>query len=94
VDTSVGIDEQLHTNAGMSVFPNPATGSAFLNTGNAFPGFATLTLTDLAGREVRHLTDLRPASDYKLDLSGLKAGVYLVRLQNNQSLQVKKLIVK
>lgn len=94
VDTSVGIEEHLYSNAGMIVFPNPANGSALLNTGNAFSGFATLTLTDLAGREVRHLINLRPASDYKLDLRGLKAGVYLVRLQNEQTLQVKKLIVK
>ena len=94
VDTSVGIGEHLQTNAGMTVFPNPANGSALLNTGNAFRGSATLTLTDLAGREVRQLTSIRPASDIRLDLSGLKAGVYLVRLQSEQVLQVKKLIVK
>ncbi|MDO7874904.1 T9SS type A sorting domain-containing protein [Hymenobacter sp. ASUV-10] len=73
----------------LSVYPNPASTIATIET--AMP--TRLTLLDLTGRTLRH--DAATQRRHSLDLSGLAAGMYLVRAEaENGQLAVQRLVVK
>ncbi len=67
---------------GINVFPNPATDWLMLAPSPSLPGETIFgTLQDMTGRSWRHWQ--WPAADnYRLDLSGIPAGVYQVRLRS------------
>jgi hypothetical protein len=71
-------------NSGLVVFPNPVTSIAEIQFGAVDPGRAKLEIVDMLGRVVRSDISLleRRGDDVRaLDLAGLTAGVYLLRLQ-------------
>jgi hypothetical protein len=63
-----------------TVAPNPATGSLYVTPPAGGSGWK-LSLCDLLGRELRTREDLRASEPARLDLTGLDAGIYLVRLE-------------
>ena len=81
----------------LSVFPNPATGTTNVRYASSFPIQATLQLTDLLGRDVYQQT-LRSASadalTLPLDLKGLTAGVYFLKLVDGGAVFSRKLVIQ
>ncbi|SNC60353.1 Por secretion system C-terminal sorting domain-containing protein [Hymenobacter gelipurpurascens] len=81
---------------GLEVFPNPITGSTahlrLLDANSA--GLYTVRVESLLGaRLLEKQLRLQPAQDAALDLSGLPAGLYVLRLQNaNGQTAVRRLI--
>ncbi|TGE17783.1 FG-GAP-like repeat-containing protein [Hymenobacter elongatus] len=73
----------------MSVFPNPATSTATIET----PRPTRLTVLDVLGRPVR--TEAGASARHTLDVRGLAAGIYLVRAEaaDGQS-GVRRLVVQ
>ena len=73
----------------MQVYPNPAATAATVETASP----TRLTLLDLTGRRVR--TEPALARTHALDLSGLAAGVYLVRAESADGhTGVQRLVVR
>lgn len=73
----------------VEVYPNPASGSLVLETGDDSPVRATLM--DLGGRELMTV-DLR--STATLDVSHLPSGPYLLRLTTPTATTVRKLVIQ
>lgn len=67
--------------AGSSLYPNPAHATAIVQL-PPLPGTATLILTDALGRTVRTTTVALPPAGlrHELDLAGLPAGLYALRV--------------
>ncbi|MCC3154878.1 T9SS type A sorting domain-containing protein [Hymenobacter sp. BT770] len=82
---------------GVSVFPNPAHIKATVLV-PAVPGAtsATLTVLDALGRSVRTQIAAISASDrqVELDLTGLPAGLYAVRLTSGSRTDTRRLVVE
>ena len=78
----------------IAVFPNPTTGLTTVEVSGSVMNDATIELYDLTGR--RLFMEKMTASDYFaesfLDLSGMNAGTYLVRIITNQRVYTKELI--
>ncbi|EDM43406.1 putative surface layer protein [unidentified eubacterium SCB49] len=70
----------------IKVFPNPATGSFYLNTTET----VAVTLYTITGQKVLETT----SSNQAISLEGVKAGIYVVQLENNGSTSTQKLIVE
>ncbi|MDQ3110025.1 MAG: T9SS type A sorting domain-containing protein [Bacteroidota bacterium] len=80
VDICMGIDPGT-TNAGVTLYPNPATDRAMVQW-PAAADVQLVTLTDATGRVLQTLTP--DGTQLEIDLHGLAAGVYLVRLEGVQ----------
>jgi hypothetical protein len=78
----VGIEETIFRD--VKVFPNPA--SAYVKIENLPAGKNTLTLTDLAGRELQKLTTSE--SNQIIATKNLPAGNYLLMLERKKNQQV------
>lgn len=63
---------------GVELYPNPTTGMVYLP---ALPDYQQVTVYDLAGRQCR--ASLLNRAGTTLDLSGLRAGSYLLRLEGH-----------
>jgi hypothetical protein len=63
----------------LAIFPNPAHDYAYINLGTTVEQAGTIRLVDLAGRSVLTSEVLPGYSIYKLDISRLSQGVYMVQ---------------
>ena len=80
----------------LSVYPNPNRGRFVVALETASHGRADLSVTDLSGRQlVRQSVDLAAGrSELPIELEGISAGVYLLRVSVAGRLQTQKLIVE
>ncbi len=79
------------TAASMKVFPNPTTGMVTI----AFTGRttdATIVLTDMSGKMITSLATDRDSAD--VNMTGLAAGVYLLRVSYNGNTYNEKIVVE
>jgi hypothetical protein len=81
----------------MAVYPNPSSGTTAINFQLERAGPVTVSLFDATGRLVRSVAREKvfPASPQQLPLplSGIKAGIYVVRLESSQGTRSEKLVV-
>lgn len=89
---TVGVDQYAtpHTSS-FTVFPNPADDHIYI-TANIEHGNFRCEICDMSGRVV--MRDVLPQGVNMLNVSSLKSGVYLVRLDDGTSVSVNKLIVR
>ncbi|MBN1780319.1 T9SS type A sorting domain-containing protein [bacterium] len=83
-----------HEYALLQSYPNPFNPSAVIRFQLPHPGYATLQLVDLRGREVATIADgFRQAGMHELrfDGSGLPSGIYLVRLRTGSFMKTIKI---
>lgn len=89
-----GIEENQKAEE-LLMYPNPATGEVTLAFYNESPG-ATISITDIQGKQVYHSVEKNANGYYTkhLTLSELTPGLYLVKLETEQGMQVRKLIIQ
>ncbi|MCA0236767.1 MAG: T9SS-dependent M36 family metallopeptidase [Bacteroidetes bacterium] len=80
----------------VSLAPNPATGKTFLRLSGAPNGrFVQVGLYSVDGRLVRSdRFDNTPANALPMDISGLAAGMYMVKVQAENGVVMRKLVVE
>nr|WP_294894986.1 T9SS type A sorting domain-containing protein [uncultured Pedobacter sp.] len=74
--------------AGFSFYPNPVTTKLFVDFNSRYD----LSFTDLLGHQVLQQTDLQGKQE--IDLSSLKRGLYLMKVNSNGKTAVRKLLLK
>lgn len=71
----------------ISIAPVPATTTVTLVTNNSQLNGTIATLTDMMGRQIRKIT---LKASQQIDISGLKAGTYILRLTNGETVKIMK----
>jgi hypothetical protein len=91
---SKGAEEQF-VNNDFSVSPNPAVNTAGLIFRSTEKGTADITVTDRVGNIVlqNKVTVVAGDNRRQLDVSKLPAGMYFVKIQNGDKIQVAKIVV-
>jgi len=84
-DGYLGIDEN-NTNH-FAIYPNPANGSQ-VNIFSNNSGQKDISVFDILGKVI-----LRTTIDTSLDISDLKNGIYLVKINQNDQIETKKLVI-
>lgn len=84
---TAGLDEQ--SLEGVSVYPNPSTGVVNVSNDNNYAN--TITVTDLAGRQV-YTSNVNAATT--IDLSTVGTGVYVVTVSNENGKLVERVVIK
>ena len=77
-------------------YPNPFNPSTKINFDIVKPGFVSLKVFDILGKEVATLvSENLSAGSYETDFDGsnLSSGVYFYRIETNEFTQVKKMIL-
>jgi hypothetical protein len=84
----IGVEEISHK-SGFSIYPNPSTSQITIETSAMnIPG--QLSIFNLNGQQLMQRLVAKPVT--VVDISHLPAGVYLVKLQNDKTVIVEKLI--
>ena len=96
IDFTTGTNTPASAPFDVLLSPNPATGKTFLRLSGAPNGrFVQVGLFSVDGRLVRsERFDNTPANALPMDISGLAAGMYLVKVQAENGVVMKKLVVE
>jgi hypothetical protein len=70
------------------LYPNPSTGIINVQTKNTLD----ISIFDITGKQVFNASDI--SNENQLDLSGLSAGLYLVKMNDGTNQSTQKLIIK
>lgn len=90
--STTGSISQIHPVNGLLVYPNPSTDEIFVN-GAAFDLLnAEIFVQDMSGKNLIHSQDLNGLT--KLDISGLNAGIYTIRLVQDGKMYYQKIQVQ
>jgi hypothetical protein len=89
-----GFEDNVNVNTewNAEVFPNPSNGSLNIKTSNGDENLSVRIL-DVNGNLV-YTQDLTNASSASIDVSGLKAAIYFVEIQNSDGKLVRKKLIK
>lgn len=93
---SVGLDQEDINEARMEVFPNPFSSNTRLVYTLGRESKVVISVLDMAGRHVMELVSERQSPgiyDYTVDGSLLENGIYLIRLSDDRSVSLKKVVV-
>jgi hypothetical protein len=83
------IAEPSMGNSEILLYPNPAAGSFMIKTQDASPKIQNLKIYDISGQEVNGYE----ATDNYFKVKGLGAGMYFVRMELEDDIVIRKLIV-
>lgn len=89
--------EEVNAETGVSVYPNPATEIVTVALGKGWNGEVSVQVLDLNGKVVLAQNNVMVSASnnsISTDVTSLVAGVYLVRVSNNQAQHVAKLVVR
>ncbi len=98
-DPAVGVKNEITPNNYFlkQNYPNPFNPSTYINYGLKEGSFVTLKVYNILGTEVATLVnEYKPAGNYKVnfDASQLASGVYIYRLNTNNFVQTRKMILE
>ncbi len=85
--SAIGVNEQIQSQ--FSVFPNPAT-NGYVNIISKVGGVKTISIFDVLGKQVVRTTLMGD----RLDISKLKSGVYILKIEQGNASTTKKLVIK
>ncbi len=83
-------NEPIINDAMINIYPNPVKGilNVFVSTD------ASIRIYDLEGREVYYQSSIKANENTEIDTHGLSSGVYMIRINNNEFITIKKMIVE
>ena len=88
VDDDIGVDETAAVDGSLSIVPQPVIDIAMVSLPRGHAAEVSCSILDVEGREVRHLDHVAVAEGddrFRLDLSGLRSGEYVVTLSDGRS---------
>ena len=91
-----GVEDQLQNTFSANVYPNPATNEVNISFNMQGAEMVSVSIVDVTGREVLNLNKNINSGSNKLriDVSGLERGVYVMRTNIGNKLNVSKLLIQ
>ena len=90
VDSTLGVEDTLFSEASISMYPNPTAGELNILAGNTT--IDKVEVYDLAGRLVKRVSF--ETTTYQFNLNDMDAAVYLVQIFSGSNMVVKRVIKK
>jgi hypothetical protein len=92
---AVGINDDHFGNVEVSLFPNPAKSDLRVQLNLTEPTIIEFSIMDLVGQTLlnENLNASAGLNNFKINLSNLANGIYMVKLKNENSSYTKKLII-
>lgn len=92
----VGIAASLQNELRSKIYPNPGKGTFYVQLGANFEQATTVTVLNIQGQTIDVVTAETVSGNnvIELDLNGVAAGVYLVKIENEEGSAVQRLSVQ
>jgi hypothetical protein len=92
----VGVNEVAQNISGLSVNPNPFSGTANVVFASEVEGVYTMKMTNLIGAVVstKEVNVSTGTNELSISSNGISAGIYLLSLSNGQSSVTRKVVIK
>jgi ligand-binding sensor domain-containing protein len=74
-----------------TLYPNPASGKVFISTNGLDHNYGKVSILSFEGKQI--YSGIIDQSDLEIDISGIPAGIYLVRVQNTELCVTRKLVI-
>ncbi|MCX6232087.1 MAG: SBBP repeat-containing protein [Bacteroidetes bacterium] len=87
--STTSVNNLMHTQNSLSVYPNPSNGSFFIETKNG----GNYIIVDEMGQILRSFT-VNVRTSYKISITGLPDGIYFVLGYNKSKFETRKIIVQ
>jgi subtilisin-like proprotein convertase family protein len=86
----------LDKNSSLSLYPNPNKGMFTLSGTTSLTQGASINVYDISGKIIynKQLTNTGNILNERIDLGGISSGIYMVKLQNGNQTEIRKLVIK
>jgi len=94
-DVSMSISQNINetvANSDISIYPNPANGTIYINCTNPIEQNAVIKITNTIGQEIESIPYTQ--NNQSIDVSNYTKGVYFVRVINGKTNSTTKIIVR
>ncbi len=93
-NVSEGVERTQFPNTTFSLYPNPTTQNITLKYTSSIPAAYACTITDITGREVQNtqIQAMTGQNISQVNIQNLSAGMYIISLQNGNTVQRVKFI--
>ncbi len=93
--SSVGINDEYFTKAGVSFYPNPAKTDLNVQLNLNEPGIIEFSIMDLVGQTLvnENLNTSAGLNNFQIDLSNLANGIYILKMKKDNNSHTSKLII-
>jgi len=90
---AVGIDD-VYENHNILVYPNPAKNSIYLKSNTTIDSRLIISIYNETGQLLieKEVKEIKAGRKIKVDISMLKAGIYLIKINNSKSFTIHKII--
>lgn len=86
----IGFDDPVYNSSKVKIYPNPVINSLFINfTENT--GTTTIILTGLQG-QILYNSHQKNATSLEIDMSSFKEGIYILQIETEDDIAVKKIV--
>jgi PKD repeat protein len=91
-----GIENVAAPQQGITVFPNPSSGSISISYSAPLPNPAQIELSDITGKQVKRImaNPHPPNNTTAINIADLPPGIYFVRLTSEEGQWVRKVVVE
>ena len=89
----VGINEVRQT-AALTVYPNPTKGITSIDLINLHSKNASITVSNVLGKEVKKINLKGTETNYQFDLSELQNGVYFIKLKSDSGIKTQRIVLR
>nr|MCU0423791.1 HYR domain-containing protein [Bacteroidia bacterium] len=91
IGVPIGV-KQIDNKPEFAVYPNPNKGLFYIERSGNVTGTTLIVITDLTGRTIYQGSTEDDLTE--IDLSMIAAGTYYIRLQQNESISIKPIVIK
>jgi hypothetical protein len=95
MQTSYAAELRRPSDLQMTIYPHPTRDIANFNIKNSQPGLLTIVITDLMGRQMRHVEQFVPGGESRqsISLRGLPLGMYHVIISSGERMSNGRLML-
>ncbi|MCC7533696.1 MAG: T9SS type A sorting domain-containing protein, partial [Bacteroidia bacterium] len=79
---------------GLTIYPNPSNGKFTVQSKEVLNGTTEITLYNILGAKVYSTSTEINGTSIDINTQGLKAGIYLVQINNNGTMHTERITIK
>lgn len=87
------VEEKISVNFNINIYPNPANYKIIISHNRDLPEEAVLSIYEINGKLLM-LNKFENQKLIEIDVSTISKGIYLVKIQTKEGMEVKKLVIQ
>jgi hypothetical protein len=93
VQQTVGVEFNAGSDEKVEIYPNPATNKITISTNRLLSSETRISIFSISVQLMKHAS-FQYQKQFEMDVSELNKGIYLVKIQANNGIETKKLVIQ